>query len=108
MIPINNKKRSQKSERQAAIEIGGRVNANSGAIAGMKGDVKSPTFLLEDKFTDKGSYSLTLPTLHKLEKEAFQNRRKPLLRVTIQGETFYVINRRTFQTLLHGQHGHNA
>lgn len=97
MIPLNNKKRSQKSERTAAAEIGGRQMPNSGALAGMKGDVKSPEFLLEDKFTDKASYPLTLKVLKKAEQEAFQNRRKPLLRVTLQGHTYYVMPLRVFQ-----------
>lgn len=73
---------------------------NSGAISGFKGDVKSKTYLLEDKFTDAASYSLTLPVLKKLEQEAFQSQRKPLLRVTIQGQVFYVLNKRTFLNLI--------
>lgn len=100
MIPLTLKKRSQHSERRAASEIGGRQMPASGAITGMKGDVKSSLFLLEDKFTDAGSYSLKLDILQKAEKEAFQSRRKPLLRVTMKGQTFYVMPLRVFQYLL--------
>lgn len=72
----------------------------SGAIAGMKGDVKSDKFLVEDKFTDAASYTLTKGLLQKLEQEALQSRRKPMFRVTIQGETFYIVSARTLQYLL--------
>ena len=90
------KKRSQLSEREAAKEIGGRVQIASGAIRGMKGDVKSAEFLLEDKFTDRASYSLALETLRKIEREAYQVKKKALLRVTIQGHTYYVLPKLTF------------
>ena len=94
------KKRSQQNERRAAAEIGGRVQPASGAIVGMKGDVKSDTFLLEDKMTDKASFSITLPLLEKAEKEALISRRKALFRTTLQGKTFYTMSARTFQYLL--------
>jgi hypothetical protein len=100
MLHPSNKKRSKKSEDQAAKEIGGRRMPNSGAISGFKGDVKSKEYLLEDKFTDYSSYSLSLSVLKKMEHEALQNMRKPLLRLTIQGEVFYVLPRRTFLNLL--------
>ncbi len=100
MLRPTNKKRSQRSEDQAAKEIGGRRMPASGAISGFKGDVKSKEYLLEDKFTDAASYPLTLHVLKKMETEAFQNRRKPLLRVTIQGEVYYVVPRRVFLNLI--------
>ena len=104
MRPINNRKRSQKSENTAAAEIGGRRQIASGALVGMKGDVKSDTFLLEDKFTDAASYSLKLDLLKKAEQEAFQSRRKPLFRVTMQGHTYYVVPVRVFTYLLNEHH----
>lgn len=100
MLRPGNKKRSQQSERNAAEEIGGLVMPNSGAIAGFKGDVKSKDYLLEDKFTDAASYKLELSVLKKAEREAYQNRRKPLLRVSIQGEVFYVMPLRVFLNLI--------
>lgn len=96
MRAISVKKRSRKSEQDAAAEIGGRVQPASGALPGMKGDVQSRDFLLEDKFTDAASYSLSRTVLDKIEHEAFRAMRKPLLRVTIKGKTYYVMPLRTF------------
>jgi hypothetical protein len=65
-----NKRLSQEQERDIAEELGARVQPNSGAMTGAKGDVrKKDHFRLEAKFTRAGSYSLQLDDLHKIASE---------------------------------------
>lgn len=60
-------RRSGAAERRVAREVGGRTTAGSGSSWRSPGDVRTATHLIEHKYTDKGSYSLSLKTwlLHK-------------------------------------------
>lgn len=66
-------------ERDVADRMGGRRQPCSGAIPGFKGDVKLPEFLVDTKYTVRGSYALSLKTLQKVDKEARGEGREPLL-----------------------------
>lgn len=68
------RKKSQRQEKRAAEEIGGRVTANSGAAKFSGGaDVrKQGEIRLECKFTKKNYWTLKLADLQKLQKEALQ------------------------------------
>jgi len=92
------KRRSKYSEKRAAEVIGGRIQPGSGAlpVTSMKADAKSENFLLEDKFTDKKSYSLKEDVLRKLLMEAIKNNRRPVLRVTLPLGSFYVLAENEF------------
>ena len=54
------KKKSKKQEERIAKQIGGKTVIASGALWGAKGDSRFDNFLIENKFTDKDSYSLQL------------------------------------------------
>jgi len=73
------KKRSTKSERQLAKELGGRPQPASGAIAGFKGDVVLDDFLIDLKETDAGSFRLTLADLMKITQEADGMAKTPMM-----------------------------
>ena len=74
-----NKRISQRQESELAEELGARVQPNSGAMAGAKGDVrKKGQFLLEAKFTSADSYSLKLAELEKVAGEC-RGLEKPVL-----------------------------
>lgn len=67
----SNQKRSQDQEKRAAKHYGARRQKASGAIPGVKGDLRDPGRLRgECKFTRAASYSLKLEELRKLELEA--------------------------------------
>ena len=99
-LPV--RKRAQYSERRAAQMIKGRLQPNSGAMPQMrhKADVKSEKFLLEDKTTTKGSYSLRVETWRKLSSQAFANNRLPILRIEFaSGPTLYVLDELGFASM---------
>ena len=74
------KERAQRRERSAAKEIGGRSVIGSGALWFDKGDIKTDTFLIEDKFTDADTYTIQLATLKTIEKQASKVHKVPFLR----------------------------
>ena len=73
------KKRSQKREQKGAKEISGRAHVASGALWFKKGDFSNEHFLVEDKFTDKDAYSISLTTLRRIEKQAMKVLKVPVL-----------------------------
>ena len=102
-LSLGNKARSKISEKRAAEVFGGRLQPASGAInvASLKGDVKSRQFLVDDKTTKHGSYSISVALWRKLQKEAFMNRRQPAMRVEFtDGPTLYIFDEQTTRRLL--------
>lgn len=94
------KEASQRSEKQAAQVFGGRVQLASGALRHAKGDIKTPTHLIEDKITDKASYPLKKAIWDKIRLEAFNRQRTPMMRITIQGTTLCVVSEQEMKRLL--------
>jgi len=80
----NNKKEARKREVNLAKELGGRATPNSGATDGAKGDISFGKYLLDDKFTSKPAYSVTVPTLSKITREAYAVGKYPLLSINIR------------------------
>lgn len=80
----NNKKEAQKREVKLAKELGGRATPNSGATDAAKGDISFDKYLLDDKFTNKPAYSVTVPTLSKITREAYAVGKDPLLSINIR------------------------
>ena len=78
MVPLqatktvpSNLRRSRDQEKRAAKHYGARRQKASGAIPGVKGDLRDPGRLRgECKFTRAASYTLKLEELRKLELEA--------------------------------------
>jgi hypothetical protein len=100
---LGNKFRSKRSEKRAARIFGGRVQPASGAlpVAHLKADVKSRTFLVDDKTTESKSFSINIEVWRKLTKEAFVNRRKPCMRIEFsQSQPLYLIDEMTFVDML--------
>ena len=93
-------KRARRSESKGAALDGGRRVAASGSRR-EKGDYRSLKFRVEDKFTDAASFTLKLLTLKKIEHEAVRTPPGllPMMRVTIQGETFRVMREQDFLAL---------
>lgn len=108
---MDSKKKSNKQEARTAKEFGGRVQPASGALAGAKGDVRTggqrtssfsdSDFLIENKYTDKASYSLKKETWLKIQKEAIrENMRIPMMQIDIQDTSLVVLNKQDFLALI--------
>lgn len=86
------KRKSQKQEKSVAKSFGARPTAASGALWGMKGDVRSDKFLIECKTTEKSFYPVTTKVWEKIEDEAIKDHdRTPLLVVDLIDRDRYVI-----------------
>jgi len=86
------KKRSQTQERNVAKLLDARPTAASGALWGMKGDVRNDKFLVECKTTQNMCYGVTTKVWEKIEEEATKDHmRIPLLVVDLQDKDRYVI-----------------
>ena len=86
------KRRSQKQEKSVAKSFNARPTVASGALWGMKGDVRNDKFLIECKTTEKDYYSITTKVWEKIEDEALKDRmRTPLLIIDLQDTDRYVV-----------------
>ena len=88
------KKRSQKQEKSVAKKFNARLTAASGALWGMKGDVRSDKYLIECKTTEKDYYTLTAKVWEKIQEEAIQDHmRTPLMVIDLKDTDRYVVFR---------------
>lgn len=93
-------KKSRKQEVRTSKEFGGLPQIASGAIEGMKGDVRTADYLIENKFTDAPNYTVDYKIWNKIWKEATKDGiRTPLLQVDIQDESVIIMDLATFDTL---------
>lgn len=92
----SNKKIAQKRERDLAESLGGESTPNSGATPSKPGDVHLPNFLLDDKFTGKLSYSVTIDDINKLCHEARSLSKQPALIIHFNNERMNMLNQRTW------------
>lgn len=72
----------RKSEENVARRLGARLQPNSGAMLGVKGDMTLEDWLLEAKSTEANSMSLSLDWLAKISREAQSATKYPALTVT--------------------------
>jgi hypothetical protein len=80
----NFKRKSKKLEESGAKDIGGRVHAGSGNTWSNKSDFSNENYLVEDKFTEKNFFSVTLSVLTKLESQAKRVGKIPILRIVFE------------------------
>ena len=99
LMRYTSKEKSQKSEKKAAANFGGRVQIASGALRHAKGDILTRDYLIEDKVTDRKSFPLTPALWNKIKLEAFNRQRAPMMRITIQGLTLCVVSEELMQIL---------
>jgi hypothetical protein len=76
----------RKAESRTAKRLSGRLTPASGASIGAKGDIHTPTFLIENKSTVKESISLKLDWLRKITTEARGVDRSPALAIQFTDE----------------------
>lgn len=85
-------RRSVRQERAIARDTGGRRQAASGSLPGLKGDVKTKSWLIEAKTTAGVTYTLKLRTWRKIEQEALVARKEPVLVLEISGRKLAIID----------------
>lgn len=79
-------------EKKVARDIGGRRTAASGALPGHKGDAYNERWLVEAKQTKSPRYALTLEVWRKIELEAFDKKRLPVLVIDMAGRRVAVVD----------------
>ena len=84
-------KRSKKQEERTAKKYDGSRNAMSGAGWVRKNDVRTIDLLIENKFTDKKSFSIKAEEMVKLARTAILEDRVPVLQVDLGGQSYVVL-----------------
>lgn len=97
---IRRQKQSAAQERKVAIKlVGGRRVAGSGSQPGMKGDVKSDQWLVECKQSKSPGFRLTLQLWRKIEWEAIQAHKNPVMVIELAGRSLAVLDYNDFLAL---------
>ena len=91
MDNFKKRKESQKREDAIAKDFNGRRVIASGALWSMKGDVRTDTFLFEDKYTLADTYTVTYAILLKIHKQAAFHKKVPAYRFGKLNTDGYVI-----------------
>ena len=78
------KRISKKLEESGAKDIGGKTHAGSGNTWSNKSDFSNQDYLIEDKFTEKKYFSISLPVLQKVEAQAKRIGKIPILRFVFE------------------------
>ncbi|MGM9543537.1 MAG: hypothetical protein ACI3T9_01005 [Romboutsia timonensis] len=100
---MNTRKYSSQQEKRVAKNLGGKVNANSGATAFSKGDVRTNYLLVECKTSTKEvkSVSIKKEWLKKLNEERFaMGKQHAVLAFDFgDGEDYYIIDKNLMNML---------
>lgn len=100
-------KQSQKHEKRLAKAVGGQTTAASGAFWSRKGDVRSPTLLIEHKWTGKKTKTISSTELKKITNEAIMDGRLPVFGIHLDGEDYVVLLETDFLELWDKLHAAN-
>lgn len=99
------KEESIRREKESADLLGGKRIAGSGS-GRHPGDIMTEVFLIDQKFTDKKSISVTRKMLHKISREAVEACRdgniskSPCIELNFSGEErWYVVNETMFREM---------
>ena len=84
-------RRSKKQEERTADKYYGSRNVMSGAGWVRKNDVRTIDLLIENKFTDKKSFSIKSDEMVKLARTAILEDRVPVLQVDLGGRSYVVL-----------------
>ena len=94
-------KRSKKQEERTAEKYNGSRNVMSGAGWVRKNDVRTIDLLVENKFTDKKSYSIVSQEMVKLSRTAILEDRIPVLQVDLGGRSYVVLSENDFLEMIY-------
>jgi len=85
---MRRKRISKKLEKAGAKDISGKTHVGSGNTWSKKSDFSNENYLVEDKFTEKKYFSVSLSTLTILESQAKRIGKTPVLRFVFEPEGF--------------------
>ena len=94
-------KRSKQQEERTAERYNGSRNVMSGAGWVRKNDVRTIDLLIENKFTDKKSYSIKSNEMVKLSRTAILEDRIPVLQVDLGGPSYVVLLENDFLEMIY-------
>jgi hypothetical protein len=94
-------KRSKQQEERTAERYNGSRNVMSGAGWVRKNDVRTIDLLIENKFTDKKSYSIKSNEMVKLSRTAILEDRIPVLQVDLGGRSYVVLLENDFLEMIY-------
>lgn len=77
---------SRRFEKSGANDINGKLHCASGSTWSQKADFSNDFFLVEDKFTHKEYYSISLSVLTKVEKQAKKLGKIPIMRFVFNSD----------------------
>ena len=80
-----------KHEKEIAIILDGKVTIGSGRSRFAKGDIKTPTHLVECKCTAKDYYTLNVKTWEKIAREASSDFREPLMAIRTNNHKDFIV-----------------
>lgn len=87
------KRKSKLQENRTAKEFNGRTTVASGAMYHSKGDVKTSTLLIENKYTDAPFYMLKLSVWRKIMQEATKEAlRVPVMQLDLGGKSYIILD----------------
>ena len=92
----------QDQEKRIAKAVGGKVNAGSGAFD-RKGDVRSPTYHIEAKWTAKKQVTIKASVLEENIREALIEGRLPVLALELNGRNYVVLDENDFLEIIHSE-----
>jgi len=95
--------KSRIQEKKLGSKMGGRVQPASGAIPMHKGDVRTPTYIIEAKRTDKKQMTLKEEWLSKISKEAARADKIPMLAIEIGGKRWVILDEDDFMIMTGGR-----
>jgi hypothetical protein len=103
-MAFNRKKQANAHEKKLAKRLGGRRTPASGALDGFKGDIVLNEFLIDDKLTDGKSITVTKDMIMKINREAREAGKSPVLSLSFKGlglagDTWYLIPEHVFREL---------
>ena len=92
---------SRAQEARGAKAHGGRVTPGSGN-GGKKGDVRTPTTVVEYKRTDKRQISVRSDDLEKVFQEALSVGRRPVFGIEVGGKNYVIMLEGDYLELVEG------
>lgn len=95
----------KKHEKDDAKTFSGYRQRGSGNNWYAPGDVKNSDFLIEDKQTDKKSYSVSLKVWNKLYEDALFSYKMPILSLKIKDTELVVLAKDDFMEILTKKRG---
>jgi hypothetical protein len=94
-------KASRKQEKRTADTYKGSRNAGSGSGWIRKNDVRSATFLFENKLThNEKTYSVKYTDLRDLQNRAINEDRVPVLQFDLGGKRYVILNEDDFLEMI--------